>query len=68
MRSLFSFYGRLIICYKKHAFLVKSYTFYVIIRVLYGNRVFKNKKDKISSLKKILTKVVRNVGNENAGI
>ena len=36
--------------------------------LLYGNRVFENKKDKISSLEKVLTKVVRNTGNGNAGI
>ena len=39
-----------------------------IIRVLYGKRVFENKKDKISSQEKLLTKVVRNAGNGNADI
>ena len=30
--------------------------------------MFENKKDKISSQEKVLTKVVRNTGNENDGI
>ena len=34
-------------------------------RVLYGNDTFVNKKDKISSHGKIMTKVRYNVGNRN---
>ena len=34
-------------------------------RVLYGNGMFENKKEKISSQEKILTKVRHNVGNRN---
>ena len=36
--------------------------------VLYRNKVFENKKDKISLQEKLLTKVVRNANNGNAGI
>ena len=37
-------------------------------RVLYGKRVFENKKDKIRLHEKVLTKVGRNAGKRNAGI
>ena len=37
------------------------------MRVLYGNGTFGNKKDKISSHGKILTKVRRNANNRNGG-
>ena len=37
------------------------------IGVLYGNGTFENKKDKINSQGKILTKVMRNAGNCNGG-
>ena len=36
--------------------------------VLYRKRVFENKKEKISSHEKLLTKVGRNVDNGNASI
>ena len=36
--------------------------------VLYINKVFENKKDKISLQEKLLTKVVRNIDNGNIGI